>query len=218
MNATARPPKFNFDLDLARAGAGAAIAAPGKAEMAQLEQRARKRGYTEGEASASARAAEATAAAATKIATRTTAMIAELDSARDLYRRQAAALALGMARKLTRGLIERQPLAEIEALFDECLSSLDHTPHIAIRCNEVLADQIREMAEKCALEQGFSGRLIIIGEPDIKPGDCRIEWADGGIVRDMDAVADTIDHLINAYVGASQPLDSTETTANGSKP
>ncbi len=29
---------------------------------------------------------------------------------------------------------------------------------------------------------GFDGRLVVLAEPDIAAGDCRIEWADGGVV------------------------------------
>ena len=33
--------------------------------------------------------------------------------------------------------------------------------------------------------RGFEGRLVVLAEPEIAPGDCRIEWADGGVVRDQ---------------------------------
>jgi hypothetical protein len=37
-------------------------------------------------------------------------------------------------------------------------------------------------------EKGFEGRLVILGEPEIVRGDCHIEWADGGILRDRKAL------------------------------
>jgi flagellar assembly protein FliH len=210
------PARFNFDLDLARANAGAQ--APDAAEIARIAAKARAEGFAEAKAEATTRTAEAMAAAASKIATRTTSMLGELDTARAGYRRQAAALALGMARKLASGLIERQPVDEIETLFNECLTSLDHTPHLAIRCNDALANQVRDMAEKGVAQHGYSGRLIIIGEPGFKPGDCRIEWVDGGIVRDMDVVADAINKRVTAYLDAPPTAENRAIPAPGTKP
>ncbi len=37
---------------------------------------------------------------------------------------------------------------------------------------------------RLAREHGFEGRLVVLGEPDMPPGDARLEWADGGVVRE----------------------------------
>ena len=41
------------------------------------------------------------------------------------------------------------------------------------------------MAGQGARERGFEGRIVVLGEPDMNAHDVRIEWADGGIVRDQ---------------------------------
>ena len=42
----------------------------------------------------------------------------------------------------------------------------------------------------------------MLGEPDIADGDCRIEWADGGMTRDRAAaealIAETVDRFVAA--------------------
>lgn len=47
-----------------------------------------------------------------------------------------------------------------------------------------------------ARERGYEGRLVVLGDPDMQAGDARIEWADGGIVRERArieaAVADAL--------------------------
>ena len=40
------------------------------------------------------------------------------------------------------------------------------------------------MLKRLARERGFEGRIVVLGEPDIALGDARLEWADGGIVRE----------------------------------
>ena len=42
----------------------------------------------------------------------------------------------------------------------------------------------RQLVKRLARERGFEGRLVVLGEPDLAPGDARMEWADGGVVRD----------------------------------
>jgi flagellar assembly protein FliH len=39
-----------------------------------------------------------------------------------------------------------------------------------------------------ARERGFDGRIVTVGEPDFALGDVRLEWADGGVVRDRSII------------------------------
>ena len=45
-------------------------------------------------------------------------------------------------------------------------------------------------------------RLIVLAEPEIQVGDCRIEWADGGVNRDRSATEAVIDEAVTRYVKA----------------
>jgi flagellar assembly protein FliH len=49
---------------------------------------------------------------------------------------------------------------------------------------------------------GFAGRLVVLGDPEQKPGDGRIEWVDGGLVRDRAALEAEIDNRIAAFLAA----------------
>ena len=54
-----------------------------------------------------------------------------------------------------------------------------------VRINTQLDEVARERIERLAAQSGFEGRLVILAEPEIATGDCRIEWVDGGVVLDM---------------------------------
>jgi flagellar assembly protein FliH len=41
-----------------------------------------------------------------------------------------------------------------------------------------------------------------MGEADIAPGDCRLEWADGGMVRDRAATEALISEAVARYLTA----------------
>jgi flagellar assembly protein FliH len=196
--------RFTFDLDLAHTTGDAGFL--GDAARAALEQQAHARGYTEGlatgERNATAIAAQGLAAAASVLAERAAALLAKSDTARLDAERTAIDLAAGIARKLAVGLLAQQPTAELEALLVDCLTSLAAVPHLVIRCHPDLVARLQEIAAARVAASGFTGRLIVMGEPEIALGDGRIEWAEGGLVRDAAAVWADIEICITAYLAA----------------
>ena len=73
-----------------------------------------------------------------------------------------------------------------------------------VRVNNTLHETARTQLEEIARTRGFEGRLVVIAEPEIAIGDCKIEWADGGVVRDMAATEEAIGTAIARYLGARQ--------------
>ena len=45
---------------------------------------------------------------------------------------------------------------------------------------------------------------MVIGEPDIAPGDGRIEWADGGIVREQARIEAAVDQALAGALAVSR--------------
>lgn len=114
----------------------------------------------------------------------------------------AVSLAFLVARRLCAHLIARQPIAETVLLVSECLSPLRRSPHLVIRVAEQDADALKQRMDPIVHEKGFEGRLVILGEPDIAQGDCHIEWADGGILRDRKTLEKQVDASIKSYLQA----------------
>ncbi|WIY52264.1 FliH/SctL family protein [Devosia sp. YIM 151766] len=215
--------RFTFDLDLeSRPVHGEAANDPPPPPMpslpenvvAQLIASAREEAYAEGlaagERNAANMAAQTIAAAAGALATQTAPLAAALDRAIAEHRREAVDLALSIARKLALHLVARYPQLELEALIAECLASLGGVPHLVIRCHPDLADAIRDKASAHMAQSGFSGRLVVMGEPDIRLGDGRLEWVDGGVVRDIAETAGEIDRQIASYLAARGRADHEE--------
>ena len=75
-------------------------------------------------------------------------------------------------------------------------------PHIAVRVNDALYAEAREKLEDIVRAKSFQGRLVVLAEPDIAVGDCRVEWADGGINRNAAAAEAAIDAAVTNYIGA----------------
>lgn len=203
--------RFTFDLDLAsEPAAPIPMAAPQPMVpedlVAQLMAQAREEAYAEGiaagERNAAAHAAQTMATAATALAARTAEMVAALDDANAANLRESVELAASIGRKLAVHLLARYPVAELDALIAECMASLEHVPHLVIRCHPDIADSVRDIATGHMSSSGFAGRLVVLGDPDIRLGDGRLEWVEGGLVRDINAISKQIDSKISAYLAA----------------
>ena len=115
---------------------------------------------------------------------------------------EAVDVAVAVARKLCNDLIAAEPLGEITGLVRECFSHLVSTPHLVVRIHESLYEGAREKIEQMAKRSGFEGRLVILAEPEIAKGDCRIEWADGGVVLERAAIEAKVNELVGRYMAS----------------
>jgi flagellar assembly protein FliH len=115
---------------------------------------------------------------------------------------EAVDVAVAVARKLCSQLISAEPLGEITALVSDCFSHLVATPHLVVRINDSLYEAARDKIERHAAQSGFQGRLVILAEPEIATGDCRIEWADGGVVLERAAIEAKINELVGRYMAS----------------
>lgn len=126
-------------------------------------------------------------------------------------RTEAIAVALAAAEKLAGELVRREPTALLEDLFGQCLEHVGEAPHVAIRVDSAIAERLQEKVNAIAAERGFTGRIMVLGDPETPEGDCRIEWADGGISRDFDGlrqhITKIVKHHLAANAGAGTPPD-----------
>jgi flagellar assembly protein FliH len=76
-----------------------------------------------------------------------------------------------------------------------------------VRINDSLYEPARERIERLAKQSGFEGRLVILAEPDIETGDCKIEWADGGVVLERAAIEAKINELVGRYMASRNQAD-----------
>ena len=123
---------------------------------------------------------------------------------------EAVQIAVAVAGKLAPELIAREPLAEISALATDCFSQLVKTPHVVMHIGAEIYDAAKAKLDEIAGARGFEGRLVVMSDPALAAGDCRIEWADGGVARERAATLAIIDDLVARYVAASEDTTKLE--------
>jgi flagellar assembly protein FliH len=109
-------------------------------------------------------------------------------------------LALAIVRKLHPALIERQGLAEIEAVLGQCLESLKQEPRLVAYVHSARLDALQERLAQLSASSGFEGRVVLIGDDEMGQSDCRVEWADGGVEREAGRIWRTIEETLTRYV------------------
>lgn len=201
------PAKFLFDLDFAegaekKPSERAIAAAEHAAQLAEAEAAAYRRGVAAAEAQAAAGIQRQIAITLDRIGQALETLTRGMGGLESKLEAEAVDIAVQVGRKLAPELIAREPLAEVEALANDCFRQLIGAPHVVVRVNDAVYDTAREKLEAIARTRGFEGRLIVLGEPEIAPGDCRIEWADGGITRDRTATEAAIGEAVKRYVTA----------------
>ena len=201
----AAPAKFLFDLDFSEPDKSRERPAT-QAEIAQkiasAEARAYRDGYDAGQREAKAESDRRVALALEEIGTGIKAIEARFCGVETRMETEAVDVAVAVARKLCSELLMREPLGEITSLVSNCFSHLVSTPHLVVRVNDSLYEIARDHVERLAKQSGFDGRIVILAEPEIESGDCRIEWADGGVVLERAAIEAKINELVGRYMAS----------------
>ncbi len=201
----AAPAKFLFDMDFSapdRMRERPATPAEIAQKIAAAEARAYRDGFDAAQREAKAESDRRSALALEEIGINIKAIAQRFSGIETRMETEAVDVAVAVARKLCSTLIAAEPLGEITGLVKDCFSHLVSTPHLVVRINESLYEAAHERIERMAKQSGFEGRLVILAEPEIETGDCRIEWADGGVVLERAAIETKIDELVGRYIAS----------------
>jgi flagellar assembly protein FliH len=198
------PAKFLFDHDFAAAAeVKPSIPLPvHEAGLLDADAAGYRRGFAAAKAEILAEAEQRSAVALDRVATALAEVVRGLSGVEARLETEAVDVAVAVAKKLAAALIEREPLAEISALAMDCFRHLVAAPHVVVRVNDAQQAGVGKPIEEMVRARGLASHLVVLAEPEIGTGDCRIEWADGGINRDRGATEAVIDEAVSRYVKA----------------
>ena len=194
--------KYMFDEDFATGEKPTMTVVEAERRRLDAEAQAHRKGFAAGQAQAQNEAAQRAAAALARVADGLERLDRALTGIETRLETEAVEVAVAVAAKLAPQLIAREPFAEISALATECFHQLVTTPHIVVHIGADIYETAKDRLEEIAHARGFEGRLMVTPDPAMAPGDCRIEWADGGVTRDQAATLSAIDDVVGRYVAA----------------
>ncbi len=179
---------------------------------------ARQAGAQAGRDAALAEAAQSLEARAARALESLSGGIGEMLAARQRYdeaaQRQACETMQALLRKAVPALSRKAPLLELEALAADCLREAFDEPRIVLRVADGLFEAMQRRLDALVAATGFAGKVVLLADETLGPGDARVEWAEGGaerdgrrLMRDIDgALARALDSL--PVPGTSPPEEN----------
>jgi len=203
LQAMSARPKYLFDVDFSTdqpVRKTEITLAAHQAALAEARAQAYAQGFAAAEAKAKLEAERRAAAALERVGSGLETLNQQLAAVEARMETEAVEVAVAVSRKLAPQLIANEPLTEIVALASQCFTYAAGAPHIVVRINDALHAEASQLLEAQARAHGFEGRLVVLAAPSIAPGDARIEWADGGVVRDRAAIETAINEAVERYL------------------
>lgn len=177
-----------------------------EADLAAARKQGHAQGRSEGEAAARVSAEQAAAVALAALEAALPGLARQINEGLATASRLMLESSLAGLRRLMPELGRRGGLAEIEGLLQETITHLREESRIVVRLNDAQLDGLRARLDAVAQAAGFEGRFVLLADDDIAPGDCRIEWADGGVERVAARVCTDIESaILRAVAAATDP-------------
>ena len=156
--------------------------------VAEARKTALAEGLAKGTADATAQTERQTATALNTIAQHFAKVDGEVKAAAEQLRETSLELSLAMMRRLFPEFARQHGLEEVKELLGRCLDNLRTEPRFTVKVASGQAEALKNEIEALAQSRGFEGRIVVAAEESLKPGDCRIEWSQGGMIRSADEI------------------------------
>lgn len=201
--------KFMFDTEFGTEGAARKTASKPiereeavftESDVASLKAEAFENGMQQGQGQALRGIETSIAETIGSIGTQLSRLLANHDQKVNVIRGEAASLALALASRLAPRMIELAPEAEVQHLIEECLADLHDEPRIVVRASDDTCQRLADRIEEASNRAGYQGKMILLPDDEALPGDCRIEWADGGTERRFSDIQGRFEVMINRFI------------------
>ncbi|WP_373085542.1 hypothetical protein [Sneathiella sp.] len=200
--------KFMFDTEFCPDGtsahdgarqAKAEVAIYTESNMAELKIQAFDDGVRMGESQTQETIENGVSLTLAAISTQLQELMGTHDAKMLAVKRDAAQLALTIAKKLASSLIQQHPEEEVLKLFEECLSDLRDEPRIVVRASDDICEKLAGKVDEISIASGFQGNVILLPDQTKKTGDCRVEWADGGVERNLEDLQQKMSGIVSRF-------------------
>lgn len=115
-------------------------------------------------------------------------LIASAEAAKPLQEARLREAVLAVARKILPDFSQRNGMQEIEAVVAGVIGEMSSEPRLVVRVNEGQFESINERIKALTEKQGYAGKVVLLADAEVKADDCRVEWADGGVERNLESL------------------------------
>jgi len=160
----------------------------------------RRRGFTEGQEDGGLQIAHAVEALTKALP----GLAEEQIRTNESIMKDAVRLAMAVVHKAMPAMAVKYAFDEVGQVVADLVAHLLDEPRIIVRVALPLVDPIRSRLEQVANSTGFEGRVVVQDDDRLGPGDCKVEWTDGGGERDLSRLLSEVDQVVERAL-ASMP-------------
>ncbi len=175
--------------------------------LEQLDM-ARQEGFAAGHASALQETADSlenrTAQAVESIVDKSAELFHAQREANVQIAEDAVAVAVAVMRKFFPVCAKRYGTEEIEQMVESIVGQFEGEPKITVRIHDSLTESVKARLSRLAASRGYADRIVIAGDGSIRPGDCVVNWSNGGAERLTEALWREIEAVVERNSGSVQ--------------
>ncbi len=90
---------------------------------------------------------------------------------------------------------------DLETFIADSLAHNNDETRIVLRVNDTQLDTVAAQLPRLKELQGFPGKVITLADDSVLPGDCKMEWADGGSEKLGRHVMQQLEQLLDRLLG-----------------
>jgi flagellar assembly protein FliH len=179
-----------------------------ESDLATQKNEAFEEGVLSGKTQAMETLENTLAASLETVAAQLAQLLTNQGSQLQVIQQDAASLAFTVVGKLAPALIEKSPFSEVEQVIKECLAELPDEPRIVVRASEQTCEFLKGQVDTLTAQAGFQGNIILLPEDSMQPSECRAEWADGGVERNLRDTENKLNAIISEFVGVKSEQEN----------
>lgn len=227
MTTNTQPPsqKFMFDraFDVLAPARTETVKAPTytQADLDAAKQTAFKEGFAEGTLIANQEHTAQIAAIVAKIDISIGKILHDAEQCYATQQLELQDIAQAITRKLLPDFVARHGFSEIDALLALVLKEMGREPRLVVRVHDQVLDPLQLVLQGITERAAYAGKIVLLADANLNLNDCKIEWADGGVERDINIIWQEIDRALgrgNPFPGtasaAPSPPTETDSTTN----
>jgi flagellar assembly protein FliH len=111
-------------------------------------------------------------------------------------------VALAIAKKIAGEALAENAYKLIEDISMRCVQTMMHEPKLTITLHASMQKALEEKLASAARSMQLPEDIKVVGDPDIAPPNCRIEWKNGAMLRDTDALWQQVEQVVAGMVAS----------------
>lgn len=186
-------------------------------ELSQARQESFQLGYDQGLADAKKSIEKQVGELAERMITKLRFMLDQEDKRTQTAKEMALRTSVASLKRLWPQFMQALGAETVEETIRQAMEMNNQETRIVVRVHDTLLDAVVKALPHLQEQQAFSGKVIVLADESVLLGDCKVEWADGGLERLSRTLSQQLDHVLDHLLAtissSNEQIDSERTSS-----